>query len=137
MATTEITHSAETGLETGLGERVQRVFAVSAARVAADLPAELEPKIRRHALWWPVDVAPADLAAALIPMHDTPLGLLADNLTLRDIGLTQNDVRAALSGRLAEDPSPQLQLLSSERRAALRAQRREAHLREQFTPRQG
>jgi exodeoxyribonuclease V beta subunit len=54
---------------------------------AADLAAELETQIRRHALWWPVDAAPADLAAALIPMHDTPLGPLAPGATLRAIGL--------------------------------------------------
>ncbi|TRW81827.1 exodeoxyribonuclease V subunit beta [Mycolicibacterium sp. 018/SC-01/001] len=54
---------------------------------AADLAGELEAQIRRHALWWPVDVAPADLAAALIPMHDTPLGPLAPGATLRQIGL--------------------------------------------------
>ena len=29
----------------------------------------------------------AELAAALVPLHDTPLGPLADGLTLRDIGL--------------------------------------------------
>jgi exodeoxyribonuclease V beta subunit len=54
---------------------------------AADLTAELEAKIREHAVWWPVDVSPEDLAAAMIPMHDTPLGPLADGLTLRQIGL--------------------------------------------------
>lgn len=112
MATTEITHPAETELGTGLGERVQRVFAVSAARVAAVWRAAKNRRAVNGLLDW-------------------------DDRMLRDIGLTQNDVRAALSGRLAEDPSPQLQLLSSERRAAIRAQRREAHLREQFTPRQG
>lgn len=52
-----------------------------------DLPAELETQIGRHAQWWPVDVAPADLAGALIPMHDTPLGPLAPGMTLRAIGL--------------------------------------------------
>ncbi len=55
--------------------------------LAADLPAELEAQIREHAVWWPVDVPPADLAAALVPMHDTPLGPLAGDLTLRQIGL--------------------------------------------------
>jgi exodeoxyribonuclease V beta subunit len=34
-----------------------------------------------------VDVAPDDLAAALLPMHDTPLGPLAPGRTLRQIGL--------------------------------------------------
>ncbi len=54
---------------------------------AADLAAELEAQIREHAVWWPVDVPAAELAAAMVPMHDTPLGPLADGLTLRQIGL--------------------------------------------------
>ena len=54
---------------------------------AADLAAELEARIVENSLWWPVDVPPAELAAALVPMHDTPLGPLAPGLTLRDIGL--------------------------------------------------
>ena len=54
---------------------------------AADLAAELEAQIREHSVWWPVDVPAAELAAALVPMHDTPLGPLADGLTLRQIGL--------------------------------------------------
>ncbi|KGI66928.1 exodeoxyribonuclease V subunit beta [Mycolicibacterium rufum] len=59
----------------------------TADSLAADLTAELEAQIRRHTLWWPVDVAPADLAAALVPMHDTPLGPLAPGATLRSVGL--------------------------------------------------
>jgi exodeoxyribonuclease V beta subunit len=54
---------------------------------ATDLAAELESHVRRHSLWWPVDVPAADLAAALVPLHDTPLGPLAPGVTLRDIGL--------------------------------------------------
>lgn len=54
---------------------------------AADLAAELEAQIVEHSVWWPVDVPAADLAAALVPMNDTPLGPLAGNLTLRQIGL--------------------------------------------------
>jgi exodeoxyribonuclease V beta subunit len=54
---------------------------------AADLAAELEVRIREHAAWWPVDVPAPELAAAMVPMHDTPLGPLADGLTLRQIGL--------------------------------------------------
>ena len=38
-------------------------------------------------MWWPVDVPRAELAAALVPMHDTPLGPLAPGVTLRQIGL--------------------------------------------------
>lgn len=55
---------------------------------AADLAAELEAHIREHSGWWPVDVAPAELAAVMVPMHDTPLGPLAGGLTLRHIGLS-------------------------------------------------
>jgi len=54
---------------------------------AADLAAELEAQIREHSVWWTVDVEPEVLAAAMVPMHDTPLGPLADGLTLRQIGL--------------------------------------------------
>jgi exodeoxyribonuclease V beta subunit len=54
---------------------------------ATDLAAELKSQIRERAVWWPVDVPPSDLAAAMVPMHDTPLGPLADGLTLRQIGL--------------------------------------------------
>jgi exodeoxyribonuclease V beta subunit len=54
--------------------------------LAADLTAELESQIRAQSVWWPVDVAPEALAAALVPMHETPLGPLGGGLTLRQIG---------------------------------------------------
>jgi exodeoxyribonuclease V beta subunit len=54
---------------------------------AGDLVAELEAQIGEHSVWWPVDVESAELAAAMVPMHDTPLGPLADGVTLRQIGL--------------------------------------------------
>jgi exodeoxyribonuclease V beta subunit len=54
---------------------------------AADLAAELAAQIREHSVWWPVDAAPEDLAAAMVPLHDTPLGPLAPGATLRQIGL--------------------------------------------------
>ncbi len=54
---------------------------------ANDLAVELETQIREHSVWWPVDVEASELAAAMVPMHDTPLGPLADGLTLRQIGL--------------------------------------------------
>ncbi|RDH76960.1 exodeoxyribonuclease V subunit beta [Mycolicibacterium moriokaense] len=54
---------------------------------AADLAAELEAQVREHAVWWPVDVPADELAAAMVPMHDTPLGPLAGGMTLRQIGL--------------------------------------------------
>ncbi|BBY07138.1 exodeoxyribonuclease V subunit beta [Mycobacterium noviomagense] len=52
---------------------------------APDLAAALEDQVRRHLAWWPVEVSAAELAAALVPMHDTPLGQLAGGLTLRQI----------------------------------------------------
>jgi exodeoxyribonuclease V beta subunit len=54
---------------------------------AADLATELEQQIREHSVWWPVEVAPGELAAALLPLHDTPLGPLAPGVTLGQIGL--------------------------------------------------
>ncbi|OBK14581.1 exodeoxyribonuclease V subunit beta [Mycobacterium asiaticum] len=54
---------------------------------AVDLAAELEAQVGIHSQWWPVGVPDADLAAALVPLHDTPLGPLAAGLTLRQIGL--------------------------------------------------
>ncbi|KUI44962.1 exodeoxyribonuclease V subunit beta [Mycobacterium sp. IS-1590] len=54
---------------------------------AADLTAELETRVREHSVWWPVDVDASALAAAMVPMYDTPLGPLAGGATLRQIGL--------------------------------------------------
>jgi len=54
---------------------------------AADLHAELTLQVRRHEQWWPVDAEAADIAAALVPVFDTPLGPLADDRSLRHIGL--------------------------------------------------
>ena len=55
---------------------------------AADLAGELGTKIEKHSRWWPVDVPADALAAALVPLHDTQLGPLADNLTLRQIPMS-------------------------------------------------
>lgn len=55
---------------------------------AADLAAELAAQVRAHEQWWPVGVDADELAAALVPMHDTPLGPLADGVTLRQIGVS-------------------------------------------------
>ncbi|MFN3002941.1 exodeoxyribonuclease V subunit beta [Mycolicibacterium wolinskyi] len=54
---------------------------------APDLAAELEHQIKVHAARWPLEVEAAELAAALVPMHGTPLGPLAPGVTLREIGL--------------------------------------------------
>ncbi len=52
-----------------------------------DLTAELRRQVQRHRAWWPVEADAGELAAALVPMHDTPLGPLAGSLTLRQIGV--------------------------------------------------
>jgi exodeoxyribonuclease V beta subunit len=54
---------------------------------AADLAVELESCARRELNWYPVDVTAADLAAAMLPLHETSLGPLAGELTLQQIGL--------------------------------------------------
>jgi exodeoxyribonuclease V beta subunit len=54
---------------------------------ATDLAGAFTEQVAEQQLWWPSPVAPEVLAAALVPMHDTPLGPLAGGLTLRDIGL--------------------------------------------------
>ncbi len=81
---------------------------------AADLPAELEAQVREHSVWWPVDVPAAELAAALVPMHDTPLGPLADGTTLRQIGLKDRmremDFEFPLAGGDLRDGAPEIRL---------------------------
>ncbi len=54
---------------------------------AADLRAELRHHVDEQLRWWSVDAAADELAEALVPMQHTPLGPLADDLTLADIPL--------------------------------------------------
>jgi exodeoxyribonuclease V beta subunit len=81
---------------------------------AADLVAELEAQIREHSVRWPVDVEVSELAAALVPMHDTPLSPLADGLTLRQIGLrdrmTEMDFEFPLAGGDLRSAGPEIRL---------------------------
>ncbi|OBJ48436.1 exodeoxyribonuclease V subunit beta [Mycobacterium sp. 1423905.2] len=81
---------------------------------AADLAAELETQIRRHSVWWPVDVPTTDLAAAMLPLHDTPLGPLAEGLTLRQIGLRDRlrelDFEFPLAGGDVRGDAPDIRL---------------------------
>ncbi|MDI3314575.1 MAG: exodeoxyribonuclease V subunit beta [Mycobacterium sp.] len=81
---------------------------------APDLAAELEEQARRHLAWWPADVGAAELAAALVPMHDTPLGPLADGLTLRRIGvrdrLRELDFELPLAGGDLPGPARRVSL---------------------------
>ncbi|WP_059014298.1 exodeoxyribonuclease V subunit beta [Mycobacterium sp. M26] len=82
--------------------------------LATDLAAELQRQIERHAVWWPVEVPTANLAEALVPMHDTPLGPLADNLTLRQIGLRDRlcemDFEFPLAGGDLREAVPDIRL---------------------------
>ncbi|MDV3135662.1 exodeoxyribonuclease V subunit beta [Mycobacterium sp. 29Ha] len=81
---------------------------------APDLAAELETQITEHAVWWPVDVAASDLAAAMLPMHDTPLGPLAAGRTLRQIGLhdrmREMDFEFPLAGGDLRGSAPEIRL---------------------------
>jgi exodeoxyribonuclease V beta subunit len=53
---------------------------------ASDLQAELLAHVTEQLRWAPMPTEPATLAAALVPLHHTPLGPLAGGLTLADIG---------------------------------------------------
>ncbi len=48
--------------------------------------AQLRDLVEEHRVWWPVDLDADVLAAALVDVTDTPLGPLADGVTLRQIG---------------------------------------------------
>ncbi|KRF12491.1 exodeoxyribonuclease V subunit beta [Nocardioides sp. Soil797] len=52
---------------------------------APDFEAELLGRVREQLVRWPVELAPADLAAALVAVCDSPLGPLAGAATLRSI----------------------------------------------------
>ena len=54
---------------------------------APDLGAELRARVGEELRWWPVDVDPDVLAAALVPLHHTPLGPLAGDRTLVQVPL--------------------------------------------------
>ncbi|VBA35435.1 RecBCD enzyme subunit RecB [Mycobacterium innocens] len=83
---------------------------------AADLAGELEEQVRRHAPWWPVDTDAAELATALVPMHDSPLGPLAGGLTLRQIGvrdrLRELDFEIPLAGGDLRSRAPRVSRVS-------------------------
>jgi exodeoxyribonuclease V beta subunit len=54
---------------------------------APDLRTELVGHVREQLQWWPVGVAPDELAEALVPSQLTPLGTLVSGLRLVDIPL--------------------------------------------------
>lgn len=81
---------------------------------AVDLAAELAEQVRAHEPWWPIGVDAGELAAALVPMHDTPLGPLAPGLTLRQIGvpdrLRELNFEIPLAGGDAVGAAPQVRV---------------------------
>ncbi|GJF10044.1 RecBCD enzyme subunit RecB [Mycolicibacterium cyprinidarum] len=81
---------------------------------AADLATELESQIAAHSVWWPVDVPDRQLATAMVPLHDTPLGALADEKTLRQIGLRDRlremDFEFPLAGGDLREGLPEIRL---------------------------
>ena len=109
------TPSPMAGLPSGkvFGSLVHAVLE-TADPFATDLAGELAEQVRRHEPWWPLDVEAATLAAAMLPMHDTPLGPLADGQTLRRIGvrdrLRELDFEIPLVGGDAAGPAPEVRL---------------------------
>jgi exodeoxyribonuclease V beta subunit len=55
--------------------------------LADDLLAELLARVEEERRWWSVAATSEELAAAMLPMQHTPLGPLADDLTLAEIGM--------------------------------------------------
>jgi exodeoxyribonuclease V beta subunit len=55
--------------------------------LATDLRAELLARVEEERRWWSVAATSEELADALLPMQHTPLGPLADDLTLASIGM--------------------------------------------------
>jgi exodeoxyribonuclease V beta subunit len=81
---------------------------------ARDLHGELRVQIEKHSLWWPVNVPAEELAEALVPLHDTPLGPLAGNLSLRQIPMSDRlcelDFEFPLAGGDLRGQAPDIRL---------------------------
>ena len=88
---------------------------------APDLLAELRHWVDDQQRWWAIDADNQALAEALVPMHQTPLGPVLDNLCLADLArsdrLCELDFEIPLSG--GADPTP-TQVLVKEIGAAIR-----------------
>jgi exodeoxyribonuclease V beta subunit len=73
-----------------------------------DLGEELLAKTREQLRWWPVPASAEDLATAILPLNLTPLGPLADGLTLAQIPLRDRlrelDFEIPLAGGDARGP---------------------------------
>jgi len=69
---------------------------------ATDLERELRDVVAEHLRWWPVDAGVDELVTGLLPLFDSPLGEIADGVTLRDIGrddrLCELDFEIPLAG---------------------------------------
>ncbi|MGN6723662.1 MAG: PD-(D/E)XK nuclease family protein, partial [Marmoricola sp.] len=76
---------------------------------ASDLHGELRDQAVEHLAWWSVTITPEEVADALVEVHRTPLGPLAENLTLADFGrpdrLCELDFEIPLAGGDLADPS--------------------------------
>lgn len=76
---------------------------------AQDLEGELRTQTAEHMDWWSVDVTPEAVAEALVQVNRTPLGPLAENLTLGDFGwpdrLCELDFEIPLAGGDLADPA--------------------------------
>ncbi len=81
---------------------------------APDLRAELLARVVEEQRWWPVAAPAEELADALLPLHDTPLGPLAPGLTLRDLGradrLCELDFEFPLAGGDLRVTAPDVRL---------------------------
>lgn len=73
---------------------------------AADLRAELLARVEEERRWWSVAATSEELADALLPMQHTPLGPLADGLTLADIGLGDRLCELDFEFPMAEGDAP-------------------------------
>jgi len=80
---------------------------------APDLRAELLDHIDEQLGWWPVELDREELADALVAVCESPLGPLADGVTLRGVPLTDRlremEFELPLGGRLLSDLGPLLE----------------------------
>ena len=81
---------------------------------APDLRAELLAHVTDQLRWWPVEASAEDLADALVPLNRTPLGPLADDLSLGQIPLRDRlrelDFELPLAGGDDRGPRPRVLL---------------------------
>ncbi len=94
----------ETGVADGLADLVSPMNGLTAGATfgslvhavlehadpeAPDLRAELLARVEEERRWWSVPATSAELAEALLPMQHSPLGPLADDLTLAELPLRE------------------------------------------------